>query len=403
VEHYVARQPILDSDQRVYAYELLFRGGPENVFNHSDFDEASSRVIGEGAFGFGLDALVGEGLAFVNVTREVLLRDTITLLPPKQTVVELLETVEPDEDVVAMCRRLKASGYLIALDDFVPGVAMEPLVEVADILKIDFLVMRGPERREIAAAYAPRGIRMLAEKVETHLDFQDAVRAGYAYFQGYFFAKPIVEVRHDIPALKITYLRLLKEVNQPQLTFEGLEEIIKHDVSLSMKLLKYLNSAGFGWRHEIKSIRQALTLLGERPIRKWVSLVALSSLAGGKPAELIVTSLMRARLCESLAQHTGLRDSELDLFLTGLLSAVDALVDRPLAEVLHEMALPEQVRRTLMGEPSKLQDVYKLVLSYERGDWEETWSLMGRMDLGEDLLPGLYRQAVTFAHQLQKI
>lgn len=400
---YVARQPILDRRQELFAYELLFRSSPENVFSHPDQDVASRKVIGDSMMVFGLDNLLGRHKAFVNASRKVLLDGSLTLLPSQQTVVEVLETVEPDPEVVAACRGLKELGYLIALDDFKPRPELEPLVDLANLIKVDFMEISGAERQELVLAYRPRGIAMVAEKVESRKDFEEGLEAGYTYFQGYFFARPIMVVGRDVPGLKVNYLRLLNEINRPEITYEALETIIKQDVSLSVRLLRYLNSAAFGWRSEIKSIKHALTLLGERPIKKWVSLVALTSLAGDKPVELVVTSLMRARFCEILAPHIGMKERELDLFLVGLLSAVDALVDRPLAEVLKGMALSADVRGALTGTNSPLRDPFALVLSYERGAWAEMMSLSGRFDLGEDIVPQLYREAVGWADSLQKV
>ncbi|MBI3448004.1 MAG: HDOD domain-containing protein [Acidobacteria bacterium] len=400
---FVARQPILDRRQDLFAYELLFRSGPENYFHHPDQDAASRKLISDSMLVFGFENLLGRHRGFINASREVVIDGSLSLLPSRQAVVELLETVEADDEVLAACRALKEQGYLIALDDYRPRPELDALVEIADFIKVDFAEVKGEGRRELVDAHRPRGIQMLAEKVETREDFDEALEAGYAYFQGYFFARPIMVTGKDLPALKVNYLRLLNEINRPEVVYEGLEAIIKQDVALSVKLLRYLNSAAFGWRCEIKSIRHALTLLGERPIRKWVSLVALTSLASDKPAELIVTSLMRARFCELLAPHIRMEERELDLFLVGLLSAVDALVDRPLAEVVKGMALSAEVRGALTGTDSPLRDPLDLALSYERGEWEEMMKLTDRFGLDEDTVPAIYRESVTWSDSLRTI
>ncbi|HZE88710.1 MAG TPA: HDOD domain-containing protein [Verrucomicrobiae bacterium] len=400
---FIARQPILDRGQELFAYELLFRSGPENFFNHPDRDVASRKLISDSMLVFGLDNLLGRHRGFINASRKVVLDGSLSLLPNRQAVIELLETVEGDPEVLAACRALKEQGYLIALDDYRPRPEMEALVDLADFIKVDFAEVKGDARKELVDSHRRRGIQMLAEKVETREDFEQAFDAGYEYFQGYFFARPAVVTGKDLPALKINYLRLLNEINRPEVTYDGLEAIVKQDVALSVKLLRYLNSAAFGWRAKIKSIRHALTLLGERPIRKWVSLVALTSLAGDKPAELIVTSLMRARFCELLAPHIRMEDRELDLFLVGLLSAVDALVDRPLAEVVKGMALSAEVRSALTGTDSPLRDPLDLALSYERGDWPEMMRLTSRFDLDEDTVPGIYRESVAWSDALRTV
>ena len=301
LEHFIARQPIFDTKGRVYAYELLFRSGLHNYFDCDDQDHAAASVIANSNLLFDLSEMTGSTKAFVNCTRRVLLEDLITTLPRQQAVVEVLEDVEPDEELIAACRRLKNKGYTLALDDFVYHQNYEPLLELADIIKVDFLLSDVEEQERLARMMIPRGIKMLAEKVETHEVYEQARKMGYQYFQGYFFAKPVIISRKDIPTNKVQFLRILKEVHAQEVDFKKLAQTIQSEVSLSYKLLKLINSAAFALRNKVTSILQALSLLGLREIRSWVSLLSISSMADDKPAELVVSSLIRARLCEHLA------------------------------------------------------------------------------------------------------
>ena len=197
--------------------------------------------------------------------------------------------------------------------------------------------------------FQPRGIKLLAEKVETKEEFDQAAEMGYTCFQGYFFSKPVIISGKDIPGFKLTYLQMLQEINSPEMDFRKIEDLIKREVSVSYKLLRYINSAFFGLRRKVESIRQALALLGERNIKKWISLIALSSMGEDKPMELAASSLIRAQFCESLAPKMGMRDREHDLFLMGLFSMIDAIIDRPMAEILDELSISEDIKVALSG------------------------------------------------------
>jgi len=394
---FVARQPIFDCDQKVVAYELLFRSGMENYFNHDDADEASSRVIDGGLLGFGLDKLTAGKQAYFNLTKRVLVDEAYSLLPPECAVIELLETVEPDESVLAACKSLKEQGFILALDDFVFDEKFEPLLKLADIVKVDFRLTGPKERRQLRKVLDQFDVRLLAEKVETKKEFAEAKKLGFVYFQGYFFSKPEIVTNKEIPGFKLNYLRFVKEVNRPELDFDSLEEIIQQELSLSVKLLRYLNSAWFGWKYEVDSIKQAIRLLGERQMKQWASLVALTGLGDDKPAELVVLSLIRAKFCEQLGATAGLKERELELFLMGLLSLLDALVDKPLEEALAEVSISDDIRMALLGKESALSAIYSIAKAYERGDWEFTASLAGLLGVDDGTLAQLYGESVEWA------
>ncbi len=399
---FVARQPIFDRHRQVVGYELLFRNSLTNVFGKNDPNRASLQMMDTTLLGFGLDSLVGDNLAFFNASREVFVKEHWAVLPPAKSVIELLETVEPDAEVVAACAALKRSGYRLALDDFVFRPAYEPLLQYADYVKIDFLITTGDERGQLARSFTRRGIHMLAEKVESYAEFQHGLEAGYELFQGYFFCKPEMVTGKDVSPLKTSLLRLIQEVNRPEVDFDRLEQLIKREVALSVKLLRFLHSAGFGWRHDVSTISQALRVLGEGPTRKWASLVALTLIGEDKPVELVTTSLVRAQFCEEIGKAGALPDRQADFFLAGLLSTLDALLDRPLAAILEQMAISQEIHDALVREGSglvgdtQLGQTLALAIAYDRADWERVELLARAMGVTESLLPGAYARAVAW-------
>ena len=265
---FIARQPIFDAGFEVFGYELLFRSGPENCFLHSDGDAASSKVFSDSLCVHGLETLTAGRKAFVNVTRRVLINELYTILPPECTVLEVLETISPDEEVIRACRTARENGYLLALDDFVFEPRYEPFLSEVDIVKVDWVTATPEQRRVITARAEVDGFALLAEKVESYGEVHEAARLGYRYFQGFFFCMPEMITTRDIPAVKLNHLRLLDQINRPTVDVDELEGIIHCDAGLSYKLLRYLNSVGFGLRHRVNSIKHAITLLGEKAVRK---------------------------------------------------------------------------------------------------------------------------------------
>lgn len=394
---YVARQPILTADEKVFGYELLFRDGVENYFRNPDI-EAASRGTLDTSLLMGLDVLCDGRRAFINCTRDTLIKEYITLLPPQQTAVEVLESVPVDDLVVAACQRLKESGYTIALDDFAFDDPREALTSVADIIKVDVRTTSAPQCAAMVKKYAPKKCRMLAEKVETHEEFLAAKSAGFLYFQGYFFRKPELMQAREIPASRVNYLRLLQVISKPELEPRELEEAIKGEASLCYRLLRYLNSAAFGFRTEIKSIRHALAILGEREVRRWLRLVATLSAAENKPSDLVLSALVRAHFCELLAPRIKHGDS--DLFLMGLLSLMDAILEIPMGLVLEGISVDHETKSVLLDQPSLLTPMYKLMLAQEAGDWQAVAESNSRLNLPETLIAESHWKAMQWAREV---
>ena len=392
----MARQPIFDREQKVFGYELLFRDGLENAFS-GDTDEASRATLDRSLL-MGLDILCDGRRAFVNCTRDTLIKGLVTLLPSTTTVVEILETVPADPDVIAACQNLKEAGYTIALDDYVADDPRVALAEMADIIKVEMLLTTQAEREVIVKQFGAHRHRLLAEKIETQHDFVRAREQGFVYFQGFFFRRPEMMNTRDMPANRLNYLRMLQEVSRPDLDVPGLEKLIKSEASVCYRLLRYLNSAMFGFNNEIHSVRHALSILGERDLRRWVRLVAAVGAGQEKTSDLVLSALVRGRFGELLAPHVAHGDS--DLFLLGLLSLIDAMLEMPMADVLDRIPLDKETKLVLLGRPSLLRPVFQLMLAHESGEWEAAAKLSKTLGLDSEAVAGSYWQAQQWAREV---
>jgi c-di-GMP-related signal transduction protein len=401
VEVFVARQPIFDRKLKVWGYELLFRSSAtQERFDNTNASSATTQVVSNSMLSIGLDKLLRGKQGCINFGRDMLLQDWYSVLPKECTIIELTEDIEPDQDVVAAVRAMRARGYRIALDDFQPGTKMEPFIELAHFIKVE---MNTPRTRQesMLREFHGRGIKMLSEKVETDADYRWALRAGYDYFQGYFFARPVVIGGKQIPANKLQCLQLMQEALRPELDFTRLAALVSRDVSFSYKLMRYANSAHFGRQVKIQSIHRALVALGECGIRKWIAIAALPIIAEGKPAELITQSLVRGRFCELLGQASG-QGIEDQAFLVGLFSMLDVLLDRPLEDALAEMELAPSLDSVLRGQASEenvLKRIYTLVQCYEMADWNEVERLADHLGTAPDLVGQAYRNALPWADE----
>jgi len=400
VDVFVARQPIYERGLKVYAYELLFRQRPAANAQVFDGNAATSSVITNGMFLIGTRSLLGSRPAFINFTEDLLLTDIPSILPPKELVIEVLETVSATPETINACRRLKTQGYLLALDDFTGRDGNGALADLVDIIKVDFLQTTTAEQEAIARTYGKRKL-LLAEKVETVHAFEQARRMGYVYFQGYFLARPQIIERRQIPALKMNYLRLLDEIRQPEVDYHRIAALIGSDVSLSYNFLRYMGSAAFPFSRPIVSVQQGLVLLGDAGVRKWVAVIVLANLAMHKPRELMITALIRGRLCELIAPSAGMESRKSELFLMGLFSLLDAILEQPMKTLLEEIPLAADVRSALLGEPSDspIARLHNLLEAYERGQWDATTRLSAQLGIDETALPARYVDAVAWAEE----
>lgn len=394
---YIARQPIFDRQRKTQAYELLFRASEENSYNGSDPEMASKSTM-DTAVLVGLDVLSDGHDIFLNCTHGLLIGGYPSLFPPSVTVVEVLETVEPTPAVLTACKQLKDAGYRIALDDFVDHPRFAPLIEMADIIKVDFRLTPPKERNEIVRRYGVNGRTMLAEKVETHEEFNQAANGGFELFQGYFFCKPNIMSTHKLPGISDQSFRILAVLGKPDLDLIEIEQVIKSEPALSYRLLRYLNSPAFYLQTEIRSILQALTLLGEHDLRKWLLLVYTVAAGGAKNPELVNAALVRARFAELLGPHAHL--SGASLFIVSLLSLMGAILNIPLPTLMQQISVPDEIADAVLGEPNALRRCHDLVVAYEAGDWASCETLRQELHIHREHLRPAYLEALQWARRL---
>jgi EAL and modified HD-GYP domain-containing signal transduction protein len=399
---YLARQPILNRARELFAYELLFRNGIQNSCDGLDLELASTSVL-DTSFLIGFEKITAGHLMFINCPRDFLLHDYISLFPPNLVVVEILENIKPDQEIVDACRRLKQSGYTIALDDFVDSPGWAPLVALADIIKVDFRLTARKEQSAIVSRYSGKNIRMLAEKVETQEEYTAGMQMGYSLFQGYFFCRPEMMQHRDLPSFKLAYLELLRAATAPEFDIRELASRIKHEASLTFRLLRYLNSAAFGLRSEIRSVPHALSLLGERELRKWIAVVSVGVLAEGKPDELMTVPLVRGRFCELLAPLAGIAEQGNDLFLMGLLSVMDAILDQPLDSILADLPVRSEIKEALVARTGLYWQLLEIATAHERADWAKVSVLVSETRMREEQVSAMYVSAVDWSTALRRV
>ena len=367
---YVGRQPIYNRQLKVIAYELLFRDLNRENTASLDGDNATMQVILNSFMEIGLDELVGGSLAFINMTRSFIVEQYPIPLDAGRVVLEVLEDIEIDKEITDALSDLAERGFQLALDDVVDPWKIEPLLDMVNIIKIDLMEM---DRNNLPAVARQierfKKVRFLAEKVETHEEFEMCMDMGFHYFQGYYFSKPHIVKGKKIPESRFAVLQLLSQLQKPGVEFKEMEDIIRQDVSVSYRLLKLVNSSYYARPKKIDSIRQALTLLGLRQIRDWVSLLALSKV-DDKPRELMITAMVRGKMMENIANKLKLRNSESG-FTVGLFSVLDALLDMPYEQILENISLSAELEKALLKHEGTLGKILESVLAYERGDWDK--------------------------------
>ncbi len=399
---FVARQPILDAFEQVYGYELLHRDGWENHFSNQNADKASISVMLKAFDEIGIGALTGGKKAFINFTDSLIKADVATLFPNSQLIIELLETVVPDAELLRRCRQLKAKGYLLALDDFVFEEYSQPLIELADIIKVDFQASSEFEAKYIVHHFRNGKIRFLAEKVETREQFEKAKSWGYSLFQGYFFNKPVILKVKAIEPYKHSYLQLVHQLHTSDLSLERITEIVSNDVSLSYKLLRLVNAVTYGLHHKIQSVRHALLMLGQQGAKKWITLIAIKGIGEGRLDEAVRLSLVRANFFELLSGELCCCGKSDQVFLMGLFSALDVIMGRPMKEIVQQLSLDDEIFNALLYRKGELGRLLCLMEAYERAEWKEVMRLSEQLALEADSVAAAYLDAVSWARQMEE-
>lgn len=396
---FIARQPIFNRSLKIYGYELLYRDSETSTaFGSVSSSKATASVLG-GLFESGIETIVEDARAFINFDYEFLLSDSIELIDPKKLIIEILEGVEVNETILERLKELKEKGYRIALDDFVEDYNTYPIVPMADIIKYDIIATPLHTLEvEINRALSQDKI-ILAEKIETELEYIKAKDMGFQLFQGYFFSKPsIISKGNSRKSTKLHYFRLISELKEPEPSYEKLAEIIESDVNLAYRLLRVTKNKQTD--DVVESIKRALILMGLTEIQRWINILMLQDLAVDKPMELMKTSLIRSKLGEIIANHSKFKSRRNEISMMCLFSTLDAILDQPMDEALGGIMISDSIKQALINKTGDIRPILDLIEEYEKGNWEGVKSQAILIETNENEIMKAYLQAVEFTKDI---
>jgi len=391
----LARQPIFNRNKDIHGFELLYRGDLKNI---SD-DAMTATVVNQALYKFGVDTVSNGTPFFINLSKTFLSSDFPKLLPAKQAVLEVIGSVHIDSSVIDSIQRWRDKGFTVALDDFVSMESLaSKLLPYVDIVKVDILNFEG-RLEELVTTLRKHPVKLLAERVETYGQYELCQKLGFDYFQGYFFSKPSLIVKHQhLETSKIKILHLLSKILNAQHPHE-FENDIAHDLALSYKLLCYINSAAIGLRSRVDSIRHALNLIGLKNIQMWLSMLLLASLGEKKPKALLHLAFTRGKFLESLALEKQEQPQKNDYFILGMFSLLDAILDLEMDTALQPISLPVLVAKGLQDTDSNAAQRLQLITAMEQANWQDVSKKLEQLNLSEETASNLYSAAVTWADE----
>jgi EAL and modified HD-GYP domain-containing signal transduction protein len=351
----------------IFGYELLYRDGTGNSANFMDGDEATAKVMVNTFLELGIDQIAGNAQVFLNLTANFFLSRHYEVLPTKNVILEVLETIDPTPSVLEALVRARNNGYHIALDDFILRESHRVLLDHADLVKVDVLALTREELKEQVAMFREYPVRLLAEKVEDREMYDQCLALEFDYFQGYFFCKPQVMEGVRLSSNRMAVVMLLAKLQDPLIEIHELNDLVKNDVALSVKLLRYVNSASVGLPRSVDSISQAIGLVGTERMRQWASLLVLAQ-TGDKPSELMRVALIRAHMCESLCPSSSVPPGQ--GFTVGLFSVLDAYFDCEMKQLVENLPLASEILDALLKREGVLGATLEGILAYEQGDWD---------------------------------
>jgi EAL and modified HD-GYP domain-containing signal transduction protein len=398
---YVARQPILDRDKNLFAYELLLRDSLENIFpEYINEDEATAKIIEGLEFNLGLESLTQGSIAFINFTHDSIINGYPLLLDKDKIVVEILETAKPGKKLLAACIDLKDKGYCIALDDYEHDSTWKHFFPYVDIIKLDYSLTSEQQFQEIITALKPfPHIKLLAEKIETYAEFQHAITIGCEYYQGYFFSRPEMIKTVAFNPSQIAVVNLWSEINKAELDFKKITSIFEDDINLSFKLLRYVQSPIFKRDAAIQTIKQAILVLGIEELKRFISLLFTAQFSIGKPKALTIMALSRGRFCELMVNATLPINSQPSAFLIGLLSLIDAMVDGDIQELMDKLPLHQDMKDAIINRKGESANFLKLCELFEKADWENIELFCQQINVDPEQSCGLFKDALIWAEQ----
>ena len=395
---FVARQPILDTKERTVAYEILFRNGIENEFPDVEGDKATFRIIADTFLASGFKEITGGKKAFINFPRNLVVNMAPRFLPKEQIVVEILESVSPEEKVLDSIRRLKKDGYMIVLDDFMFLDGLEPLVEAASMIKLDFKMLSLTEIRATLDRLKPYpDLKFVAEKIETYDQFEQAKDMGFSYFQGFFFARPRLLKSRTIPISENNLFRMMSEVSKEELDFSKITSVIQNDVAVSLRLLRLVNSAYYRRMSQIDSIRDAVVMLGQERIKMFIMMLFAADIAKGKADELIKVSISRARMAEEAGTLLNMKFTRDELFTLGLFSNVDAMLGIRMEDLVTQLPFSRKINDALLRKDTAFSNLLFIIKLFERGFLTKAHHFCTRLKVKEERMLDIYLDSLKMA------
>jgi EAL and modified HD-GYP domain-containing signal transduction protein len=400
----VARQPILNIKNETIAYEILFRSANnENYANFDDGNVATTEVLKNLLINFGVDKLSGGKKVFVNFTSELILEKFPELLKKDEVVIEILEDIYDSKEIIDSIRELKKSGYTFAIDDYILDERKNGILKYMDIVKVDFIEFTKEEIIETARVMRNKNKVLLAEKVETYEEFEFAKEHGFTMFQGYYFLKPEILESSSMTTLSSTYLQLIDELNQGEVSYVRLAEIAKNDVSLTYSLLNIVNSVAFYSRTKITSIKNALARLGLKESKKIIYYNFLRSMTPvGTPGELLVKSLIRAKQAEKLADEVGMHNEKDGLFLLGMFSLINIILKTDMISILKKIPLDEKIEDALLGKNNDFSEILAIIVLNEKNRMEDLEMLLNKKNISIDKFSEIYFDSIQWADSIFK-
>jgi c-di-GMP-related signal transduction protein len=399
---FIARQPIFDRKNNVVAYELLFRDSCENFYSSIDDNKATLNVIANSFCEFDFKTVTDNKMAFINFTEDLLKDEIATILPSEYVVIEILENIEPTDEIVDSCKKLKEQGFTLALDDFVFDKKYIKLIKIIDIIKVDFLITKGNDRKTIFNLLKVNDkIKFLAEKVETIEEYNEAISYGYTYFQGYYFSRPTILSTQSLSYNKNAALKILQLINDKDFNFGELEALILKDVGLSYKLIKLINSSAYCLKNKVNSVKYAIVLIGENELVKWLCVVLLNDLKDDNPYELIKVSLLRAKFCELICNMGVYKETNFLAYMTGLFSVMDSILKCPMELVIKDLYICDEIKEALLGKENTLNIMLKLAISFSKGEWKEAKVLADKIELDIGKVSDAYLEALKWADNIK--
>jgi EAL and modified HD-GYP domain-containing signal transduction protein len=399
---FIARQPILDRNKEIFAYELLFRDGKNNCYPSEERDEATTKLIAKNYQTLGLDDISCSKKSFINFQHETLMSGLPASLDPENIVVDLVAGRCVDSSLIDMCKHVKNMGYKIALEDSRLKPSWNEFLPFVDMLKVNANHESMDFLEKNVNRFIDANVQLVADRVDTYQSFSYFKELGFDYFQGYFFARPESLSNENLPTSKLTLIELMGASSSESFDVESINSVVEHDVGLSYMLLRFINNPMINKRYKITSLRHALNYMGEVEIKKFIALLALANLSDDKPLELLHLSLVRAKFCDLVGAEKNIGSNPPTAFLVGLFSMLDALLDQEMESLIGTLPLVDEVKEALCGGQNDLSVFLMLVRAFESGNWLKVIRISKILEIDQKLLHSLFNEAILWGNGLRR-